>query len=319
MEQYTSKSTSELRKKLREYGYRGYTTMDKDQLINSAFVVDMEQKFVKNFKPTPIDFTQFSKGRCNANRHQRFVSETDMKILKTILFSGMIEGVNFKINDVREYIWTAVYIKKNTDDVYIHSLLKLTDGYYFYFDIQLQNDDKITYRIAKDKNHANIVNNIMTNEQYYWYRYNTELQYQIDLVRDLNMRTSLDISKKLNDILYLYYKINESEEKAYQHIKIMKIQNSDDLRFDYLKNVKKLFWVHLNYTSNDKSYLLYQNSENTYVLIKFSFDLKVIEDIPHCHLNMIKVYLSDNYSDLIQKGLINKEYEMYINETIVKM
>jgi hypothetical protein len=313
MDQYISKSTSELRKKLREYGYRGYTNMNKEQLSKSAFIVDMEQKIVKKFKPSPINYSQFAIGRCNAFRHQRFVSESDMSILKTMIFKEIKDDLDFKENDVKEYIWVAVYTKSETDDIYIHCLLQLYNGYYYYFDTKLDRDNKLIYKIAKDKSHKNLVNNIMTNEQYYWYRYGTELQYQIDLVRDLKPRVSPNLKSKIDDISYLYYKLKEYKSTSVP--KIIKIQNSEKLHFDFLENVKKLFWVHLNYTSNDRSYLIYQNSDNNYILIKFSFELKIVEEIPQCNIKMVKVYLSENYSELIQKSLVNKDYEMYINET----
>jgi len=317
MEHQSLKSTAELRSKLREYGYRGYTTMNKEQLSNSVFVAEKEQEISKKFKPNPINFSKFSIGRCNAFRHQRFVSVNDMNIVKYVLFQQLTDEVEFKSSDVKEYIWISVYKKKDIDDLFIHCLLQLYNGYFYYFDIIIKNDGKVNLKMTKDKNHATIVNNIMTNEQYYWYRYATELQRQIDLVRDLYPRISPDISKKLNDIIYLYHKMNESEAKmsSMKHLKIIKVQDSEKLNFDYLQKVKKFFWVHLNYSSNDKSYLIYQNLDGVYILIKFTYNMKIIEEIPQADINMIKVYLSDNYKDLIQKALVNMEYEIYINET----
>lgn len=317
MEHQILKSTAELRSKLREYGYRGYTTMNKEQLSNSVFVAEKEQEISKKFKPNPINFSKFSIGRCNAFRHQRFVSINDMNIVKYVIFESLKDDIDFKSSDVKEYIWVSVYKKKDIDDLFIHCLLQIYNGYFYYFDIRIEDGGKVDLKMAKDKNHTNIVNNIMTNEQYYWYRYTTELQRQIELVRDLHPRISPEISKKVNDIIYLYYKLNESEAKmsSMKHLKINKIQDYENLNFDYLQKVKKIYWVHLNYTSNDKSYLIYQNTDNVYILIKFIYNMKVIEGIPQADINMVKVYLSENYKDLIQKALVNMEYEMYLNET----
>lgn len=317
MEHQSLKSTAELRSKLREYGYRGYTTMNKEQLSNSVFVAEKEQEISKKFKPNPINFSKFSIGRCNAFRHQRFVSTNDMNIVKYVIFTSLKDDIDFKSSDVKEYIWVSVYKKKDIDDLFIHCLLQIYNGYFYYFDIRIEDGGKVDLKMAKDKNHTNIVNNIMTNEQYYWYRYTTELQRQIELVRDLHPRISPEISKKVNDIIYLYYKLNESEAKisSMKHLKINKIQDYENLNFDYLQKVKKIYWVHLNYTSNDKSYLIYQNLDGVYILIKFTYNMKVIEGIPQGDINMIKVYLSENYKDLIDKSLVNMEYEAYMNET----
>ncbi len=309
MERYTVQNTSELRKKLKVYGYRGYSDMDKTQLVNSVYIADKEHELYENFKPTPIDYSQYSTGRCNSRRYQRFISFTDKIILKLTLFSGIIPEIDFTEDDIEEYRWVAIYSKKGKDEVYIHTLLKLKNEIFVYLDIQMGETEKLTYRIAKDLDYRKIVNNIMTNEQYYWYRQATELKDQINMVRKTEERSGFNFSENVDNLIYLYFKFQEEKNN-----RVYKLQDMD-LSFDNMKNFEKIYWIHLNLDNNEKSYILYKTKDEVYTLIKFKYNMTKIEDIPKGELNMVKVYLSDNYGDLISKALIHREYEMYMNET----
>jgi hypothetical protein len=57
------------------------------------------------------------------------------------------------------------------------------------------------------------------------------------------------------------------------------------------------------------------SSDDVYTLFKFNYEIKMVNDLPVGKILMGKVYLSKSYSEMIQKGLIHKEYEMYMNET----
>ena len=96
--------------------------------------------------------------------------------------------------------------------------------------------------------------------------------------------------------------------------KIMKL-NDKSLQFDYMNNVKDFYWTHVHLESDEKSYILYKNNDGVYVLIKFKFHISKMADVITYELKMAKVFLSDNYEDIINKGLIHKEYELYMNET----
>lgn len=307
MESYNLKTIGELRNVLKKYGYRGYSNMDKPLLVNSVYVAETEHTIFKKFKPNPINFSQFSFGRCNAERYQRFVSIVDKTALKILLFSGLISEIDFKESDVEEYRWISLYTK-NSDDIYLHTLIKLRSGF-VYIDLSITQNNKINIKIAKDKDYKKIVNNIMTNEQYYWYRHSTELRSQILTVRNTKQRKGSNFSNNVNNLIYLYFKLQE-----HNHKKIIRIQNVD-MNFDMMKNVDTLYWVHLNLYNNDKNYVLYKSKEGIYTLIKFIFNMYKEEDIPKGEIKMVKVYLSQSYNDVIQYSLVHKEYELYMNET----
>jgi hypothetical protein len=313
MDSYKTLSTAELRKKLRGYGYRGYNSMSKDELINSAFIADTEQTLYKKFKPTPIDFSKYNTNRCNAHRYQRFVPDTDKLMLAITLFSGLFPEIDFTNDDIAEYRWVAIYNKNNQEDIYIHTLLKLKPSkgsYYVYIDIHFGEGDKIDFKIAKDKDHTTIVNTVLTNEQYYWYRHSTELMYQILAKRDTHERRGSGYSKYVNELSYLLYKIQKE-----QNIRIINLQSEFNNSFDYMKNFNKIFWIHMNLGTNDKNYIFYLSGDNVYTLIKFKYNMYKVEDIPYGEMKMLKVYVSKNYSDIINKVLLTKEYEAYMNET----
>ena len=309
MEKYTIQNISELRNKLRSYGYRGYYSMNKEQLVNSVYIADKEHELYETFKPNPIDFSQFATGRCNANRYQRFISEMDKDILDMLVFSGLIPEINLNKEDVEEYRWVSVYNKKNKDEIYIHTLLKLKSGEFVFLDIEMGIENEIKVRMARNMNHAYIINNVMTNQQYYWYKKSTELDNQINLTRVLVQRKGHNFSENVDNLIYLYFKFSEEE-----HIRLYRLQN-EEMEFDHMKNFDKIFWVHLNLNNNDKSYILYRTKDNIYTFVKFKFNMIEEEGIPRGELNMIKVYLSKNYSDIISKAMVHREYEAYMNET----
>jgi hypothetical protein len=310
MERYTSQNTSELRNKLRSYGYRGYYSMDKEQLANSVYVADKEHDLYEKFTPNPVDFSQFdASSRCPLDRYQRYISENDKMILRLVVFSGLFPDIDIKEEDVDEYRWVSIYNKKNSDEVYIHTLLKLKSGEFIFLDIEMNNEDTIKVGSVRDMDHANIVRDSMTNQQYYWYKQSTEISDQILKKRDLRERNGHNFSENVDNLIYLYFKFQEED-----HLRLFKLQN-EEMDFDHMKNFDKIYWVHLNLHNNDKSFVLYRTKDNVYTLIKFKYNMRKEEDIPKGEINMIKVYISKNYEDIINKALFYREYEAYMNET----
>jgi hypothetical protein len=306
MEAYSKQTVSELRGKLKKLGYRNVTSMPKEELVNSAFVADMEHKLVKKYKPSVIDYSKYAMSRCNAYRKQRFVAEVDKKALQLVLFSGLAPEIDFTMDDIDDYLWVSVYIKK--DVIYMHLFARLKSNTYVYVKVSID-DNRINLMLSKDKDHAKIVNNVMGIEDYYWYRHTTELQRQLNMPRKTEERFSMNFEKYVDELTYVMFKIHQD-----RNIKIMDIDN-DGCEFDYLQKVNKLFWVHLNLNSFEKNYILYMSSDGVYTLFKFNYEIKMVNDIPVGKILMGKVYLSKNYDELIQKGLIHAEYEMYLNET----
>ena len=105
------------------------------------------------------------------------------------------------------------------------------------------------------------------------------------------------------------FKIQKNE-----NMRIFDVDDSD-CKFDLMRNVKELFWVHLNLDSSEKNYILYKSSDDVYTLMKFKYEIRMENDIPVGKISMLRVYISGKYSDIIKKCLIHKEYEMYMNET----
>jgi hypothetical protein len=313
MESYTAQSTSELKNKLRKYGYRGFSSLPKDKLVDMSYIADMEHKLVKKYKSNPIDYSKFSNGRCNSYRKQRFIPINDLKVVKLLLFSGLFRDIDFTMEDIKEFLWVSVYIKK--DIFYTNVFAQLKCNTYFYVNVVIK-DDNINLSLAKDKDYTKIVNNVMTNADYYWYRHTTELQKQLNLIRNTEERFSDNFQDNIDNLGYVMFKIQTDN-----NIKIVDVDKYDDINhidneFDYMNTVNKLFWVHLNLNNFDKNLILYMSKSGVYTLFKFRYEIKMENDIPVGKILMPKVYLSKSYTNLIQKALTHPEYEMYLNETI---
>lgn len=308
MEQYSNLSTFELRKKLKNYGYRNLNSLSREQLKNSAIVADVEQKLVSQYRETPVDFSKLSVNRCNALRKQRFIPKIDKFITNTILFSGLLNEVDFSAEDIEEYLWLSVYSKKENSFT-IHALLKLKNNYYVYFDLEFDGNEVLSIKISKDYSHSKIINTILTNEQYYWYKKATEIASQLSLKRKTEERTGHNFVENTNNIIYIMFKIQKEP-----NIRIFNL-NDENIEFDYMTNFSRIYWLHLNLTTNMKNYILYKSMDNVFTLIKFKYEIKMINEIPVANMRMVKVYLSNNYEDIINKVLTHKEYEMYMNET----
>jgi len=309
MEKYSGLSIFELRNKLRNYGYRGYSNMSKEQLENSVFIAEIENELYPNFTANPVDYSKFATGRCNAIRRQRFVPKSYKDILHVILFSGMIEGVDFTEEQISEYVWLSVHIKNN-DETYVNAFLKLNNGMYIYLNFSIKNTNQIEYNLSKDMNYKNIVNNVMNNKQYYWYRHSTELQDQILMNRNVGIRSGSNFQENIDYLVYIMFKL-----KKYDNVKVINLQDDETIKFDYMKNFSKIYWIHFNLNNNEKNYILYKTGTNVYTLLIFKYNMKKIEDIPEGELLMSVAYISNNYEDIIKKALYHKEYEMYISET----
>lgn len=309
MESYTAQSTSELRNKLKKYGYRGFSSLPKDKLVDMSYIADMEHKLVKKYKSNPIDYSKFGNGRCNAYRKQRFIPVSDIKVVKLLLFSGLFTEIDFTMEDIKDLLWVSVYVKN--DIIYTNVFAQLKCKTYFYVNVKIDSNN-VTLSLAKDKDYTKIVNNIMTNADYYWYRHTTELQSQLNLKRKIDERFSDNFQVNVDKLGYIMFKIQNDTN--------IKISNIDDMNhieneFDYMNTVNKLFWVHLNLKSFDKNYILYMSKSGVYTLFKFRYEIKMENDIPKAKIVMPKVYLSKKYEDLIQYGLTHSEYELYLNET----
>jgi hypothetical protein len=300
MELYPNLSSKEIKAKLKEYGYRNLSTLDKATLDNTLFVAEKDNNLIMKYKASPIDYTKFGMSRCNAVRRQRFVYDEDLKLIKSSI-------PEFASYDIEEYIWVSVYDKENVRYYNVFLKTKSDVGYVFMEASQnIYNGKIIKLNVSQDKDYKNIVNKVMTNEQYYWYRQSTELINQLSMKRNVNIRLSRN--HNTNELIYIMFKLSKNKTR------IMKLNNKD-LTFDYMNNLKEFYWTHIHLESDEKSYIIYKTNENVYTLIKFRFNISKVADVITSELKMVKVFLSDNYDDIINKGLIHKEYELYMNET----
>lgn len=251
----------------------------------------------KKYTYTSPNFVEFGKSRCLSVRRQRFIPLEWLNQMEEFL--NRIEGESSKIYaNIEEYIWVKFEGKNKW------MFVKLKNGKYVY--ISYVNGDVLPYI---DYDYRKIVSDKMTNEDYYYYRNETELLRQIQFERLNEFRKPKNDSKDDKVFEFILDKIGK---KDFEYTSFYVDKLDYHKMFDHLVDVKKFYWISLNINSNQTSYILCKGRRDFY-LIKFDFFV----NITLTEMKNFRVYISETYQNLVSKCLNTKEYEKYMTETLL--
>ena len=305
-------SHEEINNKLKKYNVEPDANQSRDDASISLFEKEYYDHLFKSVKKGNLEtFTQ----RCTNLRKQRFISPKDENFVKNVLFKQIKD---YKFKNV-SLIWvhrcckfmlnTSTYTcESNKTKNYVFG--KNEDGVYFLIVYTLTDKmGEYKYSLHLSKDYKELVLDKMNQEDYYYYRTETELISYLYTARDIRPRKQNDvsISKHTDMLLYIMFKL--AKDKINEDC-ITSLNVNTKPHFDKLQNVKTIYWCNIQYQTNTTSYILYKN-DLVYTLFKFD----IVFENNKLDFKRSHIYVSSEYEYIINFGLTKKEFLVYMEQT----